>query len=508
MKSFFELPNVLSSVKEHVKYLHSLTDYGVLKNFIQGEFLSYHYSFFFDDLEIGNVLGSHSGVYKLGAVYVWCPCLPPEFMSSLENYFLTMLFHCDDRKADNPYFESSNNHIVFAKVIEELNFLRSQGISVVTEQGTFQVYFDLGLIIGDNLGLNYIFGFVESFNANFFCRMCKLSKAESCSCTEEKIEFLRTVESYNADVEVLNCTLIGIKEKVSLAEAGSLDWMHDVLEGTAKFSLANILPDLIEKDYFSLDQPNFRIINFKYRDTVSNKPLPISESELADGLVRMSANEMLNFIICLAPMIGSLVPEDDSSWKLFLLLRDIVDILCCTSIQINFIDELHSLIVQHHTLYVRLFGCTLKPKHHFMLHLSRVIRQSGPLIHLWCMRFESRHRVLKRIANVISSRVDTPMSISIKTQLNQAHRFLSQKGFEERISLSAISCDIQVSTLPFFSLVQCTLPASFHGLCKTISRKTLHGTKYKENSCIIVGVNELGSPNFVIVKSILVICSS
>lgn len=42
---------------------------------------------FFDDYEVGNALGSHSGIHKLEAVYILIPCIPPHRQSSLNTIF-------------------------------------------------------------------------------------------------------------------------------------------------------------------------------------------------------------------------------------------------------------------------------------------------------------------------------------------------------------------------------------------------------------------------------------
>lgn len=47
---------------------------------------------FFDDYNSGNVLGSHSGIHKLGAVYVSTPCLPPYHSTTLSNIFLGLIY--------------------------------------------------------------------------------------------------------------------------------------------------------------------------------------------------------------------------------------------------------------------------------------------------------------------------------------------------------------------------------------------------------------------------------
>lgn len=42
---------------------------------------------YFDDVETGNPLGSHSGTYKLGAVYCSLATVPPEYSNRLEDIF-------------------------------------------------------------------------------------------------------------------------------------------------------------------------------------------------------------------------------------------------------------------------------------------------------------------------------------------------------------------------------------------------------------------------------------
>jgi len=47
---------------------------------------------FFDDYEVGNALGSHSGIHKLGAEYISIPCIHPHRQSSLNTTFLALCF--------------------------------------------------------------------------------------------------------------------------------------------------------------------------------------------------------------------------------------------------------------------------------------------------------------------------------------------------------------------------------------------------------------------------------
>ena len=118
-----------------------------------------------DDWESGNPLGSHAGDNKFGAVYARIACLPPKYASNLRHTFLVLLFRSDHRHV-------YGNKAIFHVLIKELNYLREHGIVVNGER----IYFQLILILGDNLGLHSILGLTECFSANFPCRICKASK--------------------------------------------------------------------------------------------------------------------------------------------------------------------------------------------------------------------------------------------------------------------------------------------------------------------------------------------
>lgn len=123
---------------------------------------------YFDDLEVANPLGSHAGLYKLGAVYASLTCLPPHLACRLKSIFFTLLFFTEDRK-------KLGNEPIFRRVIDEINYLQRTGIRIIIDNVMYNVKFKLVLILGDNLGLNSLYGLVECFRANFWCRICKIS---------------------------------------------------------------------------------------------------------------------------------------------------------------------------------------------------------------------------------------------------------------------------------------------------------------------------------------------
>ncbi|KYN27948.1 hypothetical protein ALC57_02647 [Trachymyrmex cornetzi] len=189
---------------------------------------------FYDDFEPNNPLGSKSGIYKIGAVYI--------SIASVSTFY---------------------------KIIQQLKYLETEGITITTSSGKdVQVYFTSLLILGDNAGLNSILGFQESFQSNYFCRFCRNHKNDTKYQISEKEKNLRNFENYMNDS---SCLSYGIKEECIWHELPNFnvmkniygDLMHDFLEGILRYDMAEIINCLIKKKYFCLEQLNERIKYFK-----------------------------------------------------------------------------------------------------------------------------------------------------------------------------------------------------------------------------------------------------
>ena len=271
------------------------------------------------------------------------------------------------------------------------------------------VKFQLVLIIGDNLGFNGICGFVESFKANFCCRICNISLEDLCTTSKENVSLLRNKISYKADVEVKNLSKTGVKEECvfnavngfHIIENISIDMMHDVLEGVCMYIMrGTIFYFIFTKKHFTLEQMNDIIENFEYGHE-SNKPPKIALNRLKQKIdLKMSAAEMLCFERYFGLMFGNLVPEGEKHWKLYIFLRKIIHIITSPRIIPSYVLQLTHLIMELNNMYIRLFG-KLKPKFHFLIHYPRLLLLNGPCIHYWTMRFESRHKEMK--SNALAS---------------------------------------------------------------------------------------------------------
>jgi len=146
----------------------------------------------------------------------------------------------------------------------------------------YRVFFSLGLILGDNLGLHSMLGFTESFIARFPCRFCKSPKLNCHSQVTQVDEMLRNKTNYDEDILINNITLTGLKEvcvfnqinSFHLTQNFAVDIMHDILEGVCKYDIGMILKKMIyDFNYFTIDTLNNRIESFNYGSIdIRNRP--------------------------------------------------------------------------------------------------------------------------------------------------------------------------------------------------------------------------------------------
>lgn len=202
-----------------------------------------------------------------------------------------------------------------------------------------------------------------------------------------------------------------------------VDVMHNIWEGIAQYDLAKILDTYVNvKKFFTLEHLNRRILPFPYQEW-ENKPVEIQLQHLKKKL-KMSAAEMMSFIRNFTLLIGDLVPENDPCWKVFLSFKKALDVIMSPYCHANTHKILEVLIEEYLTCLKETFPQCMKPKHHHIVHYSRVFRLMAPLWHLSSMRFESRHRECKRISRSAICRANVCHTKAIKTQLQLNYRFI------------------------------------------------------------------------------------
>lgn len=409
------------------------------------------YHLYFDDWEPDNALGSHKKLNSIAATYAILPTIPPKYNSLLENILAIQLFKSIDKK-----FSEEKTYL---NLLKECIYIEKEGITLMIEGKSVKVFFVLGLIIGDNLGVHEILGFATSFMANFNCIFCKVHRNIMNTMLTENSALLRTFSEYHTDVENNDVSTSGIKHETFFNKLPNfhatsnyyVDVMHDIYEGVCHYDLSLILNNLImEKRYFSLDVFNEKKKLFDYGiNDIGNISQPVELKHIQNNKFNCSASEMRCFIHVFPLIIGEFIPHDDEVWLFLLKFIQIIDIVELKVFNNVKLDLLKTLITEHHSFYVNYFKQKLKPKHHLMTHYPLVIKESGPVINMWCMRAEGKHKELKNYSNNITSRVNLPFSIMMKQQLIFSNRVRSKKGFSDKIEFGAVhkNCTELISDL-------------------------------------------------------------
>lgn len=507
LKAFFSLPGVFDIVYNYMVNLMEETD--VFSNFVQGKLwrkkktdyfsdkIVFPLFVYYDDFEVNNPLGSHKAIQKLSGTYITIPCIPPEYRSTLDEIFVTLLFHASDRA----HFK---NAAMFRILVDEINFLQDYGIVLHLPQGDQKVYFALGLLTGDNLGLNTILGYSMGFNATYYCRFCT-TRREDCEkdCFVRK-ENLRNREKYFNDVDD-GLSKSGLNEYSIWNEVkgfhvyenfASDPLLHEMAEGCLRYGMGHLLYHLIFKEkHFGIQELNERMKIFDYyKNGFSNRPPLVTDEEVKNKHLNMSGAEMINFFLTFGFLVGDIVPYDNKLWHFYTVLRQIFDIVAATNIQSEIPILLEQLISEHHTLYQELFTDKLKPKHHIMLHFPMMLEMSGPLALFSTMRQESKNRLNKIRANATYSRKNITLTIAFKESLQMCYKLVSQIGFIQKFEIGPGNT---LDELPESeNLDYSCIPAEFRATCIEVPWVNYKGTSYRIGACVVLGSDNFEFPIF------------
>jgi len=78
----------------------------------------------------------------------------------------------------------------------------------------------------------------------------------------------------------------------------------------------------------------------------------------------------------------------------------------------------------------------LRPKHHYLLHYASLTAKFGPLMHLWTMRFESKHSYFKRCIRYSRNFVNVCVALW-QNDINSCKRIIQKAPFSRHPSPAA-----------------------------------------------------------------------
>lgn len=268
-----EQPGVLSSILNE----QQCQDSNVLKTYRDGSYFKSKYNdidnkdvripllLYCDDFETGNPLGSKKGENKLVAFYISVLCLPLEYQSNLNNILVAA---CCRRKI----VDKCGIDEVSSSIVDDLLLMEEKGLEISCVEFTGTVLPFLFQVIGDNLGIHELLGYVGSFSANFPCRFCKAPKEIVHEQLEEDTSLLRNKNTFEEDLSMGDASKTGLKRSSELnrlecyhtSQNYAPDTMHDFLEGVMPIAIKLTIKTLIEQEHFSLEELNNRSEAFNY----------------------------------------------------------------------------------------------------------------------------------------------------------------------------------------------------------------------------------------------------
>jgi len=519
LKALFNRHDIVSEIRN---YKNLEREPGLLSNIQDGQYYKKHsmfssnnntiaLEFYIDDCEFNNPLSSHAGVHKLGLVYFTIKDFPPKFNSQISNIFLSNIHYAID-------VDKYGYVKILNLLITDLRQLSTKGIDVVINAEKYNFKFLVWQFVGDNLALHKLFGLAGSFSANYYCRFCFQFKSKCQVDSIEKSDTLRNKDLYKQHIAQLESgditqTECGIKSNCCLNKleywhvTGNLtvDCMHDIFEGWGSLELRCVVKQLIDDGLFTLVSLNARIRSFNYGVyDIKNRPSPITRDQLnnLNGPTGQNASQMWCLMRFLPLIIGDKIDDDNIYWKFYLLILDILDIVLAPQITILETFMLTEKIKDHHKLFLHLFPISkipliprkLTPKQHHLVHYPRVIRQLGPPIRYWSMRYESNHYPFKKIAGVSSNFKNIAKTLANRNQLVLSQQLKKKNWFSKNIDITNEDLT-KFSNVPYaqtFSEKVETFPDDTSiVLSKSI---TMNGITYKVGTWVFLENNEL--PHF------------
>ncbi|XP_064475545.1 uncharacterized protein LOC135389426 [Ornithodoros turicata] len=390
-----------------------------------------------NEFEVCDPLGSKRELHKLMAVYFSILNLPQKSRSSLLSIHLALLVR-------DKHVSTYGLNSILRPLLEDVVRLETEGIEVEGHPIKGTVF----VVTGDNLSQHRLGGFKCSFSHGRICRFCLALRHEISIKHIEQEFVLRTPSGHQHHLTMHNAgaptvSLYGVREPCELTFSGfdptqhlPPDVMHDIHEGVLPFAIKHILSNLISLNFFSIDDLNKEIIHFGYSTYDNrNKPQPVSREFIhGTGSMKGNASQFFCFFRHLSLYVGDRVPSDCPAWKVYTLLRQVVDLIMCRRIPVSCVPYLQRLIyfflMDFHSLFP---SVATPPKMHYLIHYPSYIYRYGPLINLWAMRFEAKHQYFKDIARKIRNFRNITFSLATRHQYLQMYLF-SQSHCEAKLT--------------------------------------------------------------------------
>ncbi|CAM4786483.1 unnamed protein product [Rotaria magnacalcarata] len=394
---------------------------------------------YIDGIGVTNPLGPKKDQHKLTLVYFTLEDIPDIFRSMLQCIHLVAICNTkylnDDMKMKKFY----------DPIINDLNDLQSSGLILNTFNS--QIYFTFTTMAADNLAAHEVGGFQQSFSSGYICRRCLITY-ENRLIPLTDVHFVRraanqhqrVLQSLENNPQIKSiCGIVGpspLNDLRNFNSSSSLpgDVMHDFFEGVCPLIIMAMLKEASSSRLITYAAIQTRTENFIYGalDT-SNKPPPIQVKHLNNDRISGTASQKF-CLFRLFPIIFSDIVDRLQLFKIYLILRELLDMVLALPQRKSWIPFMEMLAINFHCMMIEMLPDKVTPKVHYVTEYTRIIEENGPPVKYWCMRYEGAHLYFKRVAMQSYNFKNIPKTLAKRQQLRQCfllsqHKFLN--AFDE-----------------------------------------------------------------------------
>ena len=376
---------------------------------------------YIDDFTVTNPLRGKCKSYKIMGTYMMLENLPPKYRSQLHAIQLVSL-------CKSIHVKTYGLPATMQDIIQDIQYLEENGINVEVQNQNHHFTCKLFVVVGDNLAMHQVGGFLESFVAGKPCRFCMVPLAEM---REGAMGPPRTCHSHDEQVAIVEDTpalsaAYGVKSKSVFQGLGEFhavtslpsDIAHDILEGVAKSLLTLVVKQCQQDGHLEIPTINACIRQFNYIGTDKvNKPCVLTER----GEVKQTFSQMRCLMRLLPLIIGNHIPEEYGPWEALLLLLRVCEYIFAPALRPGHVNVMEDLIKQYYQVRREVFPEEwLRPKDHFTMHYARQTMEFGPLVHLWTVRFEAKHSYFIDVLKSSKNRKNVCLTMAKRHQFMQS----------------------------------------------------------------------------------------
>ena len=473
---------------------------------------------FQDEVEVCNPLGSGKTRHKINCTYLSTMHIQPALRSKVQAVQLVSL-------VKSKSWKKFGNDACNKRLISDLALLETEGVQVENPVKRI-VKAGLQFIIGDNLGQHQIAEMNQVFSSGKICRWCTISYDEACKqglayqgCRDGFKPDDWTVEVYDANAEKAkedgsSVDTLGIKGHCVFNKLQAFHCVlqmppcigHDFYEGCFSYDVQFYLDFIINKEKLVGEEQfneNLKNVLLSTRDS-SNRPRGFKKRQKNSKFEGNAGS--LRVLSRVLSLLLSNVLDSSQVGNLVIKLQEVSELITAPKLTKYEIETvLHFTIIEYLELRqeaIEKFGMSkLRPKHHFLSHYSRLYKFHGPLIHLWAMRMESKHQIIKNCIRTTKNFINPTKTCAVRhqrAQVTYGYNGLFPRKYEVPDNAVLVKDMIKVCSDPFLQMVMSRLSQDAL-IPKSIK---IFGTKYEAGMILVLEKSDFGEMKVGLLRAI------